>query len=115
MTVLSGSHTIGQAGCGGFRDRIYNQTNIDPAFATTRRANCPSSGGDQNLAPLDVQTPTQFENTYFQNLSCSIMVHKMLWFKHIVKTMLGFSLISQQLWLRWEILVQLRALLQRSE
>ncbi|MCL7030705.1 hypothetical protein MKW94_025210 [Papaver nudicaule] len=70
MTALSGSHTIGQAGCASFRDRIYNQANIDPAFATTRRANCPSTSGsgDRNLAPLDIQTPTRFENTYFQNL-----------------------------------------------
>ncbi|MCL7025929.1 hypothetical protein MKW94_009844 [Papaver nudicaule] len=67
---LSGAHTIGQAGCENFRNRIYNQTNIDPAFATTRRANCPSTSGsgDRNLAPLDIQTPIQFENTYFQNL-----------------------------------------------
>ncbi|KAI3852365.1 hypothetical protein MKX03_018845 [Papaver bracteatum] len=61
MTVLSGSHTIGQAGC---------ETNIDPAFANTRRENFPSTSGsgDRNLAPLDDQTPTRFENTYFQNL-----------------------------------------------
>ncbi|KAI3888530.1 hypothetical protein MKW92_035059 [Papaver armeniacum] len=70
MTALSGSHTIGQAGCASFRTRIYNQANIDPAFATTRRANCPSTSGsgDRNLAPLDVQTPIRFENAYFQNL-----------------------------------------------
>ncbi|MCL7030233.1 hypothetical protein MKW94_029273 [Papaver nudicaule] len=70
MTALSGSHTIGQAGCESFRNRIYNQANIDPAFATTRRATCPSTSGtsDRNLAPLDVQTPIRFENTYFQNL-----------------------------------------------
>ncbi|XP_026397844.1 peroxidase P7-like [Papaver somniferum] len=70
MTVLSGSHTIGQAGCASFRNHIYNQANIDPAFATTRRANCPSTSGsgDRNLAPLDVQTPIRFENAYFQNL-----------------------------------------------
>ncbi|XP_026421185.1 peroxidase P7-like [Papaver somniferum] len=70
MTVLFGSHTIGQAGCTSFRNRIYNQANIDPEFATTRRANCPSTSGsgDRNLAPLDIQTPTRFDNTYFQNL-----------------------------------------------
>ncbi|RZC68785.1 hypothetical protein C5167_031946 [Papaver somniferum] len=103
MTVLSGAHTIGQAGCENFRNRIYNQTNIDPDFAITRRANCPSTigSGDRNLAPLDVQTPTRFENTYFQNLvdqrgllnsdqSCSITDLKMQWFRHIVKTMLSF-------------------------
>ncbi|OVA03712.1 Plant peroxidase [Macleaya cordata] len=68
MTALSGSHSIGQAGCNTFRTRIYNETNIDPRFATTRRANCPFTGGDRNLAPLDIQTATQFDNNYFQNL-----------------------------------------------
>ncbi|CAN1262903.1 Peroxidase 4 [Linum perenne] len=63
MVVLSGSHTIGVA-------RIYNETNIDPSFASERRANCPlaPNSGDNNLAPLDVQTPTSFDNNYFKNL-----------------------------------------------
>lgn len=68
MTVLSGSHSIGQARCTTFRNHIYNDANIDPTFATTRRANCPSTGGDANLAPLDIQTANQFDNNYFQNL-----------------------------------------------
>lgn len=68
MTALSGSHTIGQARCTSFRPHIYNDTDIDPAFAATRRANCPLSGGDNNLAPLDLQTPTKFENNYYKNL-----------------------------------------------
>ncbi|MQL75452.1 hypothetical protein Taro_007829 [Colocasia esculenta] len=29
---------------------------------------CPASGGDSNLAPLDIQTPIRFDNRYFQNL-----------------------------------------------
>ncbi|CAN1262906.1 Peroxidase 4 [Linum perenne] len=63
MVVLSGSHTIGVARCVSFRTRIYNETNIDPSFASERRANCP-------LAPnsVDVQTPTSFDNNYFKNL-----------------------------------------------
>lgn len=68
MTALSGSHTIGQARCTTFRNRIYNDTNIDSQFATTRRATCPASGGDANLAPLDIRTPTRFDNDYYQNL-----------------------------------------------
>ncbi|KAF3664138.1 Peroxidase 2 [Capsicum annuum] len=60
MTALLGSHTIGQAGCTTFRNRIYNETNIDSQFATTLRATCPASGGDANLASLDVQTPEPF-------------------------------------------------------
>ncbi|KAK6238387.1 hypothetical protein QUC31_003856 [Theobroma cacao] len=68
LTALSGGHTIGLARCTTFRGRIYNDTNIDPNFAANRRANCPASGGDNNLAPLDIQTPTRFDNYYFRNL-----------------------------------------------
>lgn len=68
MTALSGAHTIGQAQCVGFRTRIYNDTNIDTNFANARKAGCPVSGGDNNLAPLDVQTPNKFDNSYYKNL-----------------------------------------------
>ncbi|KAJ8753914.1 hypothetical protein K2173_000168 [Erythroxylum novogranatense] len=68
MVALSGSHTIGQARCTSFRTRIYNETNILSTFAATRRANCPFSGGDNNLAPLDATSPTTFDNAYFTNL-----------------------------------------------
>ncbi|KAK9091067.1 hypothetical protein Sjap_024244 [Stephania japonica] len=68
LVALSGAHTIGQARCTAFRNRIYNDTNIDSNFATLRRANCPSAGGDGNLAPLDVNTSTIFDNTYYTNL-----------------------------------------------
>ncbi|CAL9061166.1 unnamed protein product [Musa banksii] len=68
MTALSGGHTIGLARCISFRPHIYNDTNIDPSFASQRQQSCPSSGGDNNLAPLDLQTPTTFDNKYFQNL-----------------------------------------------
>ncbi|XP_030931845.1 peroxidase P7-like [Quercus lobata] len=68
MTALSGGHTIGQARCSLFRTRIYNETNIDSNFATTRKANCPASGGDSNLAPLDSLTSTRFDNNYYKDL-----------------------------------------------
>ncbi|KAL6328933.1 hypothetical protein AAG906_007223 [Vitis piasezkii] len=68
MTALSGSHTIGQAQCFTFRSRIYNDTNIDPNFAATRRSTCPVSGGNSNLAPLDIRTMNRFDNIYYQNL-----------------------------------------------
>ena len=66
----TGSHTIGQARCTSFRARIYNETNIVNSFAQTRRSNCPRSNGsgDNNLAPLDLQSPTAFDNSYFKNL-----------------------------------------------
>ncbi|GLT97768.1 hypothetical protein SLE2022_153170 [Rubroshorea leprosula] len=68
MVALSGSHTIGQAQCLTFRDRIYNATDIDAGFASTRRRGCPANQGDTNLAPLDLVTPNSFDNNYFKNL-----------------------------------------------
>ncbi|KAK7353553.1 hypothetical protein VNO80_19003 [Phaseolus coccineus] len=70
MVALSGGHTIGQSRCTNFRARIYNESNIDTSFARTRQSSCPrtSGSGDNNLAPLDLQTPTTFDNYYFKNL-----------------------------------------------
>ncbi|KAL8120633.1 lignin-forming anionic peroxidase-like [Apium graveolens] len=69
MVALSGAHSFGQAQCFTFRDRIYNNaSDIDAGFASTRRRNCPSSGGDGNLAPLDLVTSTSFDNNYYKNI-----------------------------------------------
>ncbi|XP_058751947.1 cationic peroxidase 1-like [Vicia villosa] len=68
MVVLSGAHTTGQARCQLFRGRIYNETTIDTNFATSVQSNCPSTGGDSNLTPLDVTTNVLFDNAYFKNL-----------------------------------------------
>ncbi|GJR31840.1 heme peroxidase [Tanacetum coccineum] len=67
LVVLSGAHTLGFAQCFTFRDHIYNDTNIDPAFAGHLRTICPRVGGDSNLAPLD-PTPSSFVTKYFNNL-----------------------------------------------
>ncbi|KAH0712352.1 hypothetical protein KY289_008311 [Solanum tuberosum] len=69
MVALSGDHSIGQAQCFLFRDRIYgNGTYIDAGFASTRRCACPQEGENGNLAPLDLVTPNQLDNNYFKNL-----------------------------------------------
>lgn len=68
MTVLSGAHTIGQSRCFLFRNRIYNDQNINATFATLRQETCPLSGGDSNLAPIDVQSPITFDNAYYGDL-----------------------------------------------
>ncbi|XP_030538771.1 cationic peroxidase 1-like [Rhodamnia argentea] len=68
MVALSGAHTIGQARCTTFRGRLYNESDISPPFAASLKTSCPSSGGDNNLSPLDVTTPTFFDNAYFKNL-----------------------------------------------
>ncbi|KAL6577568.1 hypothetical protein OROMI_009896 [Orobanche minor] len=68
MVALSGAHTLGQAQCFLFRARIYsNGTDIDPKFARQRRLQCPQTGGNTNLAPLD-STPNSLDNNYFTNL-----------------------------------------------
>ncbi|KAF8402523.1 hypothetical protein HHK36_010608 [Tetracentron sinense] len=67
LIVLSAGHTIGLARCISFRSRIYNETNIDPGYVAQLRMQCPSSGGDDNTAPLD-GTTTYFDNVYFSDL-----------------------------------------------
>ncbi|XP_065853478.1 cationic peroxidase 1-like [Euphorbia lathyris] len=67
LVALSGAHTLGFAQCRVFRNRIYNETNIDPKFASERRSRCPKTGGNTNLAPLD-STPAHFDVAYFTNL-----------------------------------------------
>ncbi|KAK6931237.1 hem peroxidase [Dillenia turbinata] len=69
MVALSGAHTIGQAQCFTFRERLYsNESDIDAGFASMRKGSCPKSGNDSVLAPLDLVTPTLFDNNYFKNL-----------------------------------------------
>ncbi|XP_030534443.1 peroxidase 4-like [Rhodamnia argentea] len=70
LVALYGAHTVGQARCTNFRARIYNENNIDSSFAVTTKSNCPSvtGVGDNNLAGLDFQSATSFDNTYFVNL-----------------------------------------------
>ncbi|XP_057735297.1 cationic peroxidase 1-like [Arachis stenosperma] len=70
MVTLSGGHTIGRVRCRFFRDRIYNESNIDPSFAEAMKALCPSAkgDGDDNLSPFDSTTPDTFDNAFYQNL-----------------------------------------------
>ncbi|KAK7276099.1 hypothetical protein RIF29_17232 [Crotalaria pallida] len=68
LVVLSGGHTIGSAHCSSYKDRIYNDTNIDQNFAATLRNTCPRTGGDTNLAPIDATTPATFDNAYYTSL-----------------------------------------------
>ncbi|XP_027369037.1 peroxidase 4-like [Abrus precatorius] len=71
MVALSGAHTIGKARCVTFRDRVYNDTNINSLFANARRRNCPRISGsikDNNVAVLDFKTPNHFDNNYYKNL-----------------------------------------------
>ncbi|PON71520.1 Plant peroxidase [Parasponia andersonii] len=78
LVALSGSHTIGNARCTSFRQRLYNQSGngqpdltLAQAYAAQLRSRCPRSGGDQNLFFLDFVSPTTFDNSYFKNLLAS--------------------------------------------
>nr|XP_043617612.1 peroxidase 72-like [Erigeron canadensis] len=71
LVALSGSHTIGNARCASFKQRLYGNTgNGQPnqLFAAQLRANCPRSGGNDNLSFLDNVTPIKFDNEYYKNL-----------------------------------------------
>ncbi|GLJ18279.1 hypothetical protein SUGI_0323260 [Cryptomeria japonica] len=75
LVALSGSHTIGQSRCTSFRQRLYNQTGngqpdftLEKSYSNKLRSMCPQSGGDNNLSPLDVVSPTKFDNYYFKLL-----------------------------------------------
>ncbi|KAM7529674.1 hypothetical protein LguiB_033084 [Lonicera macranthoides] len=78
LVALSGSHTIGNARCTSFRQRLYNQTGngqpdttLDQSYAAQLRTRCPRSGGDQILFNLDFVSPTKFDNSYFKLLLAS--------------------------------------------
>lgn len=65
----TGAHTIGQARCVVFRNRIYNETTtIDGRYASVMHGRCPTFGGDNNLSPLDFGSATRFDNRYFTNV-----------------------------------------------
>jgi len=74
--IAIGGHTIGNARCTTFRQRLYSQisgngkpdSTLDQYYAAALRNRCPRSGGDQNLFFLDYATPYKFDNTYFKNL-----------------------------------------------
>eukprot|EP01018_Ginkgo_biloba_P036733 Gb_30321 [translate_table: standard] len=79
MVALVGGHTIGQARCTNFRQRIYNNQSstesgrivdslIGEPHLSTLRATCPPSGGDDNISPLDFASPVLFDNSYYKNL-----------------------------------------------
>ncbi|XVF17954.1 hypothetical protein REPUB_Repub10bG0169700 [Reevesia pubescens] len=75
LVALSGSHTIGNARCTSFRQRLYNQSGngqpdytLDQSYAAQLRTNCPRSGGDQNLFFLDFVSHIKFDTSYFKNL-----------------------------------------------
>nr|AFK48300.1 unknown [Lotus japonicus] len=70
MVTLSRAHTIGLVRCLFTRARIYNETSIDPLFATSMQEDCALDSGDtdNNVSPFDSTTPFVFDNAFYKNL-----------------------------------------------
>ncbi|KAJ0238273.1 Peroxidase 71 [Hirschfeldia incana] len=75
LVVLVGGHTIGQAGCGAFRNRLYNSTTgpadptIDPTLLAQLQTQCPQNGDASVRVDLDTGSGTTFDTSYYNNLS----------------------------------------------
>ncbi|CAM6094322.1 unnamed protein product [Calypogeia fissa] len=76
LVALLGAHTIGFSHCSSIHSRLYNFSGIngtaDPTISrtllTALEATCPSRVNFTVITSLDIQTPTLFDNLYFQNL-----------------------------------------------
>ncbi|XP_074299258.1 peroxidase 72-like [Silene latifolia] len=71
LVALSGAHTIGDARCTSFKQRLYNgkpDVTLNQAYASELRTRCPPSGGDHNLFVLDISSPFKFDNGYYKNI-----------------------------------------------
>ncbi|XP_015073033.1 peroxidase 9-like [Solanum pennellii] len=75
LVALSGAHTIGVARCVSFRQRLYNQTGdhlpdatLEKNYYNDLKSICPTSGGNNNISPLDIVSPNRFDNSYFKLL-----------------------------------------------
>ncbi|ESQ41778.1 hypothetical protein EUTSA_v10014171mg [Eutrema salsugineum] len=69
--ALMGAHTVGQANCGLFNDRITNfqgtgrpDPSMDPALVSSLRNTCASRGS----AGLEQSTPLRFDNQFFKQI-----------------------------------------------
>ncbi|XP_024525726.1 peroxidase A2-like [Selaginella moellendorffii] len=75
MVTLSGAHSIGQARCSTFRQRLFDDRGSgspDPTmqkqFLGSLQEICPRQGNGNAVAPLDFVTPMRFDNNYYLNL-----------------------------------------------
>lgn len=71
MVALAGAHTIGQAPCLTFDDRLHG-AKVDPTlpahFASDLKKKCPMAGINSTRVNLDLVSPTKFDSQYFKNI-----------------------------------------------
>ncbi|PKA49645.1 Peroxidase 19 [Apostasia shenzhenica] len=78
LVALSGAHTIGFAHCDQFVSRLYGTAGedggakdapMDRRLLQALRMQCPRAGGNADVvAPLDVETPFEFDNRWYEGL-----------------------------------------------
>ncbi|KAG0619246.1 hypothetical protein M758_4G125600 [Ceratodon purpureus] len=71
MVALAGAHTIGQAACINFDDRLHGKS-VDPTlpahFAADLKKKCPIAGITSTSVNLDLVSPKKFDSQYFKNI-----------------------------------------------
>ncbi|KAH9304146.1 hypothetical protein KI387_008550 [Taxus chinensis] len=71
MVTLSGAHTIGNARCGTFSNRLgkHPDPTVEKLFLKSLRKICSNASDSNNvIANLDLKTPRRFDNRYYKNL-----------------------------------------------
>ncbi|KAJ8431859.1 hypothetical protein Cgig2_023503 [Carnegiea gigantea] len=75
LVTLVGAHTIGRTDCRFFQYRLYNFTptgssdpSMDESFLAQLQTLCPKDGNGLNKVPLDKDTPTRFDVSFFKNI-----------------------------------------------
>ncbi|BBN18331.1 peroxidase [Marchantia polymorpha subsp. ruderalis] len=70
LVALSGAHTLGDAGCGAFQNRL--RPTVDPklnkVYAKYLTNLCPTNGATARTG-LDFFSPTKFDNVYYKNFA----------------------------------------------
>ncbi|CAN1831589.1 Peroxidase N [Linum perenne] len=68
VVSLSGSHTIGQAKCATFSNRLVNDPTMESNLVSELQTLCPLTGDGNVTTAFDKGSTDLFDNHYFQNL-----------------------------------------------
>lgn len=126
MYYCTGAHTIGQAKCFTFRERLYNESLIDTSFATSVKLDCPISVETTTLQHWMLQlhslltmviTRVLLTRKAFYTLTSNSLVAAPLILKSILtNSALSISTsILPKLCSKWPILVYLPVTMVKSE